>query len=198
MIEAQQAQEIIRRTLLASERFRRPAGLSSIPADDPAYGLVERDPRGGVHPALNLLLGEALVRYGCRKEAADLLESLLRASLDSLRRDHSLRQAYHPDSGEGLGRRNDILGLPPLSLFLDILGIGLRSPSQVVLSGTSPLPGPVVVRWRGLQIERTDTGARVTFPDGGVASWVGGEPSMVEEVGTPEAQGNGTKEPIRA
>ena len=182
MVEPGQADEIIRKTLLAPDRFRAPGGLSSVPKDDPEYGLVAADPRGAVNPALNLLLGEALVRYGYREEAAGLLGSLLSDSLESLRRDHAARQAYHPETGAGLGRRNDVCGLPPLSLLLDVLGIDLRSPSHVLLSGESPFADPFVVRWRGMQIERAAEGARVTFPDGATAIWEGGEPSIIEQL----------------
>ncbi len=80
MVEPHQADEIIRQTLLEPNRFRGPGGLSSVPKDDPEYRLAAADPRGAVNPALNLMLGEALVRYGFRKEAAELLGSLLRDS----------------------------------------------------------------------------------------------------------------------
>ena len=186
MVEPHQADEIIRQTLLEPNRFRGPGGLSSVPKDDPEYRLAAVDPRGAVNPALNLMLGEALVRYGFRKEAAELLGSLMRDSLDSLRRDHAVRQAYHPETGEGLGRRNDVCGLPPLSLFLDILGLDLRSPSHVRLSGESPFADTILVRWRGMQLERTAEGARVTFPDGATAIWGGGEPSIIEQQPFPE------------
>ena len=182
MVEPHRADEIIRQTLLEPKRFRRPGGLSSVPKDDPEYGLAAADPRGAVNPALNLMLGEALVRYGFRKEAAELLRNLLSDSIESLRRDHAVRQAYHPETGEGLGRRNDVGGLPLLSLLLEILGIDLRSPSRVLLSGESPFADPVVVRWRGMQVERTAEGARVTFPDGATATWEGGEPSIIKQL----------------
>jgi len=58
----------------------------------------------------------------------------------------------------------------------------LRSPSHVLLSGESPFAGPVVVRWRGMQVERTAEGARVTFPDGATATWEGGEPSIIKQL----------------
>jgi hypothetical protein len=186
MVEAQQAHEIIRETLLAEDRFRRPWGLACIPRDDAGFAAAAEDPRSAIQPALNLLLGEALVRYDFREEAAHLLDGLVRAMLDSLRRDHAVYGAYHPESGEGLGRRHGLHGLAPLSLMLDVLGIDLRSPSTVVLSGKSPLTEPVVVTWRGLRVERTVEGAHVTFPNGGTATWEGGERSILEEVAVPE------------
>lgn len=182
MVEPQQAEAIVRGALLESERFLRPGGLSSVPRHDPAYDAVGADPRGGVNPALNLLLGEALVRYGFRAEAADLLRRILRDVIDSLRRDHGLHQAFHPETGAGLGRRNDLRGLPPLSLFLDILGIDLLSPDRVQLQGRSPFAGRVVVRWRGLTIDRAQAETRVQFADGGSATVEGEEAVVVERV----------------
>jgi hypothetical protein len=182
MLDPQQADMVIRETLLAPERFRRPGGLSSVPKDDPDYSVVAGDPRGAINPALNLLLGEALVRYGFRQEAADLLRDLLRAALDSLRRDHALRQSYHQETGEGLGRRNDVRGLPPLSLFLDVLGVDLLSPDRVLLQGNSPFKRSVMLRWRGLTIDRGQSETRVQFADGRSAVVEGEQAVVVERV----------------
>jgi hypothetical protein len=182
MVEPNQADEIIRQTLLEPGRFRGHGGLSSVPKDDPEYGQVAGDPRGAVNPALNLMLGEALVGYGFRKEAAELLGSLLRDSLVSLRRDHAVHQSYHPESGLGLGRRNDARGLPPLSLFLDVLGVGLLSPNRVLLEGRSPFEGRVVLRWRGLTVDRSQAETRVQFADGRSAVVEGEEAVLVERV----------------
>jgi hypothetical protein len=187
MVEPEQAAEIIRETLLAEGRFRRPAGLTSVPLDDPDYRVISTDPRGAVNPMLNLLLGEALVRYGFRQEAAELLRSLLHNSLTSLRREHAVFAAYDPETGEGLGRRNDVRGLPPLSLFLDILGVGLQSPDRVQLTGKSPFDGRVVVRWRGLVVDRSPAETRVQFADGSTAVVETAEPVIVERVEGGEA-----------
>jgi hypothetical protein len=182
MVEPRQAENMIRETLLAVDRFRGPGGLSSVPKDDSDSGVAANDPRGGVNPSLNLLLGEALVAYGFRQEAADLLGSLLNDSLNSLRRDHAVWQSYHPESGEGLGRRNDVRGLPPLSLLLDVLGVGLLSPDRVLLEGKSPFEGRVVLRWRGLTVDRGQAETRVQFADGGSAVVAGEQSVIVERV----------------
>jgi hypothetical protein len=191
IVETPEAVSILRGTLLNEARFLRPFGLASIPCDDEGYEATAADPRGGVNPLLNLLLGEALVRYGLREEAADLLRRLLRSSLDSLRRDRSLWEAHHPETGIGLGRRNDVRGLPPLSLMLDILGIDLQSPDQVRLEGKSPFEQAVVVRWRGVEVDRSPSTTRVRFVDD-LGTVVDGERAvLVERRLEPESESRG-------
>jgi hypothetical protein len=180
IVEPRQAEPILRGALLSEGRFLRPFGLASIPCDDEGYETAAADPRGGINPLLNLLLGEALVRYGLREEAADLLQRLLRGSLDSLRRDRSTWSTYHPETGAGLGRRNDVRGVPPLSLLLDILGIDLQSPDRVGLEGRSPFEPSIVVRWRGVEVDRSPSTTRVRFGDD-LGAVVEGEDAVVVE-----------------
>jgi hypothetical protein len=188
MLEAGQARAILRSVLLDPARFLRTYGLTSAPGDDPEYAAAADDPRGGVNPALNLLLGEALIRYGLRQEAADLVGRLLRGSIECLRRDHAFRSALHPDTGAGLGRRHDVLGIPPLSLLLDVLGVGLLSPDGVRLRGRSPMEQPVVVRWRGMAIARSQEETHVRFPDGTSALVKEETPVLVERIEDPRGE----------
>jgi hypothetical protein len=192
VVERAQAETILRQVAMAEGRFLRPFGLATIPCDDPGYEAAAADPRGGVHPTLNLLLGEAMVRYGLRAEAAELLQRSLRAGLDSLRRDRTFWQSVHPETGEGLGRRHAVRGAPPLSLLLDILGVGLRSPDRVRLEGRSAFDHPVVVRWRGLEIERSPSSTRVRFADEQSTLVEDEAATLVERVAEPEGAGRTT------
>ncbi|HMK07639.1 MAG TPA: hypothetical protein VK449_01280 [Anaerolineales bacterium] len=179
MVEADQARAIVGETLLAPARYLRPYGLSSVPADDPDYAVVAADPRGGVNPALNLMLGEALVGLGYRREAADVLGRLMRAVAAGLRREHAFFEAYHPDTGEGLGHRHDGRGLALLSLFLEVLGVDFVSTDLVRLEGESPFEH-AVARWRGVTVERGPAQTRVEFSDAGSAVVEGAAPVFVE------------------
>jgi len=182
MVEPEQAEVMIRKTLLAPGRYLRPGGLSSVPADDSGYAAAASDPRGGVNLSLNLLLAEGLVGYGYRAEAADLLGRLMTGALATLRSEHGFPEAYQPDLPGPLGKRHHLSGLPPLSLFLDILGVDFHTPYRVVLRGPSPFDGRVVIQWRGLTLERTPSETRVEFADGRAVVVPGGEQVIVEQV----------------
>jgi hypothetical protein len=182
MVEPEQAEKIIKKTLLAPGRYLRPGGLSSVPADDSGYAAAASDPREGVNLSLNLLLAEGLVGYGYRAEAADLLGRLMTGALATLRSEHAFPEAYQPDAAGGLGKRHHLGGLPPLSLFLDVLGVSLQTPNRVLLQGTSPFESRVVIRWRGLMVERTRSEARVEFADGRGAVVRDDEKVIVEQV----------------
>jgi hypothetical protein len=102
--------------------------------------------------------------------------------LAALLSDHAFPEAYLPDSPGGLGKRHHLGGLAPLSLFLDILGVDLQTPNRVRLWGTSPFEGRVVIRWRGLTLERARQETRVGFADGKSTLVRDAEPVIVEQV----------------
>jgi len=186
MVEPEQAEKMIRKALLAPGRYLRPGGLASVPADDSGYDAAASDPRGGINLSLNLLLAEGLVSYGYRAEAAELLGRLMTGALTTLQSDHAFREAYPPDAPGGLGKRHHLGGLPPLSLFLDILGVSLQTPRRVTFQGPSPFENRVVIRWRGLMVERTPQQTRVEFADGRGTVVRGDEAVIVEQVGEEE------------
>ncbi len=114
----------------------------------------------------NLLLGEGLISYGYRKEAADLVTRLMGTIIQTLKQDQSFRKYYHPDTGTGLGDRNSLDGLAPLSLFLDSLGVRFLSHNSISLNGINPFPWPVTVKYRGLTVLRQLEKTTVVYPNG--------------------------------
>jgi hypothetical protein len=167
--------------MLDPKRYWRPGGIPMCPASDPAYDDgVEM--AGGVFMLWNAMLGEGLVRYGFRREAAELFTRLMQGPLAALRAEGVFRERYRADAAEGAGERNHIAGVPPISLFLRVLGVRLLAPHRVLLEGSNPFPWPVTVRWRGLEVRREPAGATViTFPDGQRVSLEGEEARAVEE-----------------
>jgi hypothetical protein len=123
----------------------------------------------------NTLIGEGLLSYGLREEAAGLTARLMAAVIQNLKQEHAFAHAYHATSGAGSGERNPVQGLAPLGLFLDTLGVQIESPRgspgvstglQVVLSGKNPFPWPVTVKYRGLTITRQADQSVIVFPNG--------------------------------
>jgi hypothetical protein len=179
--DGERAERLIKATMLDPKRYWRPGGIPMCPASDPAYDDgVEM--AGGVFMLWNAMLGEGLVRYGFRREAAELFTRLMQGPLAALRAEGVFRECYRADAAEGAGERNHIAGVPPISLFLRVLGVRLLAPHRVLLEGSNPFPWPVTVRWRGLEVRREPAGATViTFPDGQRVSLEGEEARAVEE-----------------
>jgi len=174
--EAGRAQELVRRSLLAPDRFGRRYG---IPACATVPGATVDSSSMAVHLPWNQLIGEGLLAYGLRQEAAQLTMRLMDAITLNLREHHAFARTYHAGTGAGSGERNSLQGLAPLGLFLKVLGVEIRSPRCVLLSGTNPFPWPVTVQYRGLtltrQLDRTD----LVFPDGRSLSVIGPTETVV-------------------
>ncbi len=164
--DARRALNIISLSLLDATRFDRPFGI-------PQYISAGRGKQrtlpmegGTIHIPWNAMIGEGLLHYGFRTEAARLTSRLMAAVVQNLKRQHAFARAYHAERGSGSGERNPILGLAPLGLFLDTLGVRILSNQRVILGGKNPFPWPVTVQYRGMTITRNATQTLVNFPDG--------------------------------
>ena len=157
------AANIVSQTLLAPNRFGKPFGIPACAAS----GAARTAPASEfVHMPWNLLIGEGLLGYSLREEAAQLIGRLMSAIVQNLKQQHAFASAYHAETGASLGERNSVNGLAPLGLFLDTLGVEIRSPRHVILSGKNPYPWPVTVKYRGLTVTRQADQTRIVFPDG--------------------------------
>jgi hypothetical protein len=174
--DAKRARSLVKRSITASQRYGRAFGLSACPVrvKDPARSVCSN-----VHPPWNAMIGEGMLAYGYREEAAALVARLMSAIIQNLKRNHAFSRTYHADSGEGMGERNAIAGLAPLGLFLDTLGVRIYDARRVFLSGFNPFPWPVTVKYRGLTILRRKESTVITFPDGQTATVDDPAPQMV-------------------
>jgi hypothetical protein len=164
---SRRALNIVNRTLLATDRFGGPFGIPVCAASpNPEYAPVCQ----AVHLPWNALIGEGLLGYGLRAEAAQLTARLMAAVIQNLKQQHAFARAYHAESGAGIGERNSVQGLAPLGLFLRTLGVRIESPQRVVLSGKNPFPWSVTVKYRGLTISRHADQTVIVFPDGQTVS----------------------------
>lgn len=179
--DAARAEALVRRTLLDPERYWRPYGIPNCSAQDPAYKPDNRDGSGGVWLMWNTMLGEGLVEYGYRAEAAELVRRLMTAMLHSLRTEKCFREAYNADKPEGLGDKDYLWGVAPVALFLRVVGVRLISPRRVHLEGANPFPWPVSVRWKGVSVTRAGASTAVVFPSGREVSVAGEAPQFVED-----------------
>jgi len=159
----ERAQQLVENTITNPERFWRQFGIPACPDlhenADPSFC-------NNVHLAWNQLIGEGLVAYGYREQAAELIGRIMSAILANLKREGAFRRYYDAESGIGNGERNTLSGLPPLGLFLETIGVRLISPHKVALAGYNPFPWAVTVKYRGMTIVRQREKSIVIFPDG--------------------------------
>jgi hypothetical protein len=161
--ERQQAQVIMGRSLTDAERFFRPYGLPALPLR-PA---PEADPVSmSVHLPWNALIGEGMLAYGFRKDAARLTARLMNGVIQSLKQSRSFHQRYHAEKGTGIGERNSLNGFAPVELFLETLGVKIYSRQRLRLEGSNPFPWPVTIKYRGLTVLRGLAETIITFPNG--------------------------------
>jgi hypothetical protein len=178
----ERAEVMVREAILNPERFWRPFGLSSCSRMDPAYEIANKQGAGGIWMYWNMLLGEALLGYGYRIEAAGLVQNLMQAVVLTLQKDKAFREVYHPDLPEGSGERDHISGLIPIGLFLDCLGIHFIRPEKFFLRGDNPFPWDVIVRWKGIEIRCFKEHKEVIFPTGDRVELYGEERQLIERV----------------
>ncbi len=174
--DAERAQQLVENTITNPELFWRLFGVPACPSPhenaDPLFC-------NNVHLIWNQLIGEGLVAYGYREQAAELVGRIMSAILANLKQEGAFRRYYDADSGKGNGERNTLSGLPPLGLFLETLGVRLISPHKVALTGYNPFPWAVTVKYRGMTIVRQREKSIVIFPDGQTVNIEDTKPRLV-------------------
>ena len=162
--DAARAKVLLGRSVLDAEHFDRPFGAPALPGlAEPAAETVAQ----GVQLPWNQLLGEGLLGYGYRQEAARLIAHIMNAVIQSLRGSRAFYQRYHAEKGAGIGERNALSGMAPVGLFLQALGVTILSPTRVRLEGYNPFPWAVTVAYKGLKVVRgLGESTEVTFPNG--------------------------------
>lgn len=160
-----QAETLIKKHLMRPSRYWHGYGLPACPTPE------SRNPElaaicDTIWLPWNALIGEGLVRYGYHDLAAELYSRWMDAILQNLQQTGAFRKQFNGNTGQGIGERNALSGLPPLRLFLEILGVQILSPWKVRLAGKNPFPWPVKIRYRGMTIARDAEVTLLTFPDG--------------------------------
>ena len=164
--DSHRARALVTRTLFAADRFGHPFGAPMYSSNNMDAASEAESIYQEVLMPWNHLVGEGLLAYGMRNEAAQLTVRLMSAVIENLKRKRAFSQAYHSENGAGLGERNPVHGLAPLGLFLQALGVRIRSAREVELSGKNPFPWPVTVKYRGLTVTRQAEQTLVAFPNG--------------------------------
>jgi hypothetical protein len=180
-----QARAMLSRLFLDGTGFDRPFGIPALPSSPAASDAAEREAAEAdavamsVHLPWNQLIGEGLLAYGFRAEAAQLTTRLMGAVIHCLKHSRTFYESYHAGTASGLGERGAVAGLAPVGLFLQALGVTILSTSRVRLEGTNPFPWPVTILYRGLKIARGPDATEVSFPNGQVVTVTDPAPHVV-------------------
>ncbi len=161
--DEQRAQTIIGRALLDAKRFNRPYGIPACPLlTQPEAESISQS----VHLLWNLFIGEGLLRYGFRSDAARLVAHNMTAIIQNLKQNRAFYARYHAEKGTGIGERNALTGLAPVGLFLRVLGVEILSATCVKIAGENPFPWDVTICYKGLKVMRGLNKTEVIFANG--------------------------------
>ena len=175
--DKQKVQALVERNLTAPDRFDRPFGMPSLLlAGDAEAESVSMS----VHLPWNQLIGEGLLAYGFRAEAARLTAHMMNAVIRNLKQNRSFHQRYHAEKGTGIGERNSLHGFAPLGLFMQTLGVTILSATRVKLEGRNLFPWPVTIKFKGLTVVRGLDQTVITFVNGESAIVKDEAPCLVE------------------
>ena len=176
--DEQHAQIMIGRALLDASRFYRPFGLpacAAFPSNQQEAEAISQ----AVHLPWNLFIGEGLLRYGFRSDAARLVAHLMTGIVQNLKQNRAFYARYHAENGTGMGERNSLNGLAPVDLFLRVLGVEILSSTRVKLEAKNPFPWDVTVQYRGLKVKRGQEKTEVIFANGKSVTVTDIEPVVV-------------------
>lgn len=178
---APQAGILVEHVLKDPQRFWRPGGIPSVPADDPDYSTADNKVTASVQLLRNHWLAEGLLRYGFREEAAELLTCLMTSVVKTLREEHRFYAKYDADREVVLRENVTAAGLTPFNLLLKVVGVEMITPWKVRVRPGHALGRPIRLKWRGLEVTCHPDATLVRFPDGGIAEVTGSHEQLVEQ-----------------
>ena len=164
--EIEQARSMVEEALVP--RYMQEFGISLCPPEQILQDALPGLPNASSSALLpwNHLLGEGLIHYGYRDEAARIVTRLMKAIVPALKDQRAFRQYYHAQTGLPSGERDHLHGLPPLGLFLQTLGIRRLSPKEIFIDGFSPYPRTIIVKYRKVCLTCEPDKTIITFPGG--------------------------------
>jgi Mannosylglycerate hydrolase MGH1-like glycoside hydrolase domain/Trehalase len=173
--DQQTAKTLIEKTILP--RYLKKFGLSATPQSSKEQG---EEWKSAVHMPWNHLVGEALLAYGYRTQAAKLVTNLMKAHTQILAKHRHFHEVFHANTGEPGGEESILTGLPPLGLYLKVLGIKRLTANELIVEGHNPFPKPVTIRFQTVEITRQKKNTIVTLQSGETLTLRGPGPHRVQ------------------
>lgn len=102
---------MIKRHVLNPKRFWARWGVRTLATDDPSYNNANiikpySNWQGPVWPIVNVLSMQALLNYGCRKQAIALAKKITALCLNDIKKSGGMHENYHADTGKPLAAPN--------------------------------------------------------------------------------------------
>jgi hypothetical protein len=169
MVDPDRAKEMVNKGLV--HRLESDFGLVMLL---PQNRKILHEQINSIHFPWNTFVIEGLLKYGYQREAGKLFEKLLLCCETSLRKNHHFSQSYSPITGMGFGVQDHLHGLVSPELLLQMIGIKRIDPRYgVLVEGANPFPTAIVVKYKGITVERNGDTTKVEFPDGSTTSTLG-------------------------
>lgn len=172
----ERAMHLLHSVMVAPNGFLKTYGLTTFPDNRIDLG---NDVYSSINMPLNSMIGDGLIYYGFIEEAKELTTRLMSAITKNLMKEGQFRRYYHAESATGIGERGSLLGLAPLGLFLNLLGIRIFTPFKVAVFGKNPFPWTVTIKYRGLNIQCKQNETSLTFPNGQTIHITDSKPCLV-------------------
>lgn len=144
---AERALQLVQETILP--QFVQAYGLPVCPS---SHLMPEQQHLNRVFLPWNQFVIEGLLAYDFQDTAADIFTRLMNAICQTLETDGHFRECFAASNGKPCGETDTLTALPPVGLFLQILGLRNLSPGEIILQGLNPFPWPVTVQYRGMNL----------------------------------------------
>lgn len=109
---------------------------------------------------------DGLLDFGFHTEANKLVNELMEAIINISKSNGHFTESFHAGNGNGLGKINHLLGLPPVGLFLRNLGIKIISADEITVWGKCPSHQEAEIQYQGTRIIRSEQETEIFFQDG--------------------------------
>ncbi len=156
---SERAIELIEQTLLP--QFLSPAGFTTCAGESCLGGPPELTYIG---LPWNAWIIEGMLRYGYRKEAAQVFTCLMDAAALALKNERTFYQYYEAKTGQVRGERGHLAGISPAGLFLRLIGIDRLTPDEIWVRDSCPFPWTVTVKYRTIVLTRKGDQTTITLP----------------------------------
>jgi hypothetical protein len=99
----------------------------------------------------NTIILRQCLNSGDMASANCLFEKIIATAIEQIKQENGLFAYYDCNNGHGLGEKNSLRGLLPLSLFLQLLGIKGFTDYEIVITHFNPYPESITVQYRGIK-----------------------------------------------